>query len=154
MRIYAGNRPQAIAEIRGGDKFPMIHGFVYFYEAPYGGSMLEAEVFGLPDMGGRNTPAFYAFHIHENGDCTENFSKTGNHYNPNHVEHPHHAGDMPSLLSNNGYAWLAFYNQGLKLYDIIGKSVIIHQGVDDFTTQPSGNAGEKIACGVIRFVEM
>ena len=115
--------------------------------------MIEAEIFGLPDTDRSDVPAFYAFHIHETGDCSDDFAKTGTHYNPKNMLHPMHAGDMPPLLSGEGYAWLAFYDQGLELYDIVGRSVLIHRNADDFATQPSGNAGEKIACGVIRVID-
>ena len=94
-------------------------------------------------------PAFFAFHIPENGDCSRNFENTGAHYNPDNVPHPEHAGDLPPLLSNDGYAWMVFYDSFLTLPMILNRSIVIHRNPDDFTTQPSGNAGEKIACGVI-----
>lgn len=153
IKLFADNRPRAYAEVTGDEVFPGLKGEVYFYQVPYGGIIIEAEIFGLPDTGRPDIPAFYGFHIHEYGDCTEHFSKTGNHYNPQNMAHPHHAGDMPPLISHNGYAWMAFYDSGLELYDVIGKSVIVHRDEDDFTTQPSGNSGEKIGCGVIEFMD-
>lgn len=149
MRVFADNRPRAAASIKGNAKFGRIRGNVYFYQIPFGGVLIEAEIFGLPDEGLLAPPVFYAFHMHENGDCSGQFEKTGGHYNPAGAPHPKHAGDMPPLRSSNGYAWLAFYVPDLELYDVIGKSMVIHQGTDDFMTQPSGNSGEKIACGVI-----
>ena len=74
---------------------------------------------------------------------------SGNADNPNNLPHPQHAGDLPPLLGNQGYAYSAFYTDRFELPDIIGRSLIIHSGADDFTTQPSGNAGVKIGCGVI-----
>ena len=62
---------------------------------------------------------------------------------------PYHAGDLPPLVSMNGYAWMCVYVQHLDLKNVIGRSVVVHSQADDFTTQPSGNSGEKIACGVI-----
>ncbi len=53
-------------------------------------------------------------------------------------------------MGNQGYAFLVAYDKHFRLPDIIGRSVIIHDKPDDFTTQPSGNSGTKIACGVIR----
>lgn len=141
--------PEAVAEIFGGTEYPDIHGVVRFYETPFSGVVIEAEVFDLP-VGSREAPAFFGFHIHENGDCSADFANTGGHYNPEHHSHPSHAGDMPPLLTGNGYSWLCFYDSCLSIAQIIGKSVIIHGGVDDFTTQPSGNSGQKIACGVIQ----
>lgn len=151
MRLFSENRPRAIAEIKGSEKYPGISGYVYFYEVSWGGMLVEAEVFGLPNGASMNMPFFYAFHIHEKGDCSLNFSKTGNHYNPANREHPHHLGDMPPLMSNNGYGWFLFFDGLLELYHILGRSVVIHQKTDDFMTQPSGNAGEKIACGIIQY---
>ncbi len=153
MKLFYNNRPRAYAQIEGGGSYPQISGAVNFYSVPGGGVLIEAEIFGLPDSGRPGIPAFYAFHIHENGDCTDSFANTGGHYNPYQMPHPMHAGDMPPLLSNEGYAWLAFYDQGIELYDLVGKSVLIHRNADDFTSQPAGNAGDKIGCGVIRYVD-
>ena len=80
--------------------------------------------------------------IHENGDCTNNFQNTGGHFNPSGVNHPQHAGDLLPLFSNQGYAWIAFYDKRFTIPQILGKSVVVHQMSDDFHTQPSGNSGE------------
>ena len=72
------------------------------------------------------------------------------HYNPKDCEHPYHAGDLPSLFGNNGLAAAAFLTDRFFVDDVIGKVVIIHDHPDDFTTQPSGSSGTKIACGVIQ----
>lgn len=111
--------------------------------------MVEAEIFGLPDEGTPSMTGFYAMHIHENGDCTLPFDKTGEHYNPADMPHPDHAGDLIPLMGNQGYAWLAFYDKRFEISEVRGRSVIIHRMPDDFHTQPSGNSGEKIGCGVI-----
>ena len=137
--------PEAVAVIRGNAKHPEIVGRVGFFRTPMGGLLVNAEVYGLP-----KEEEFLGFHIHEFGDCTPPFDKSGMHYNPKNVPHPQHAGDMPSLLNSDGYAFLVFYTDRLTLQDVIGKSVIIHSQRDDFTTQPSGDSGEKIGCGVIR----
>ena len=110
---------------------------------------MEAEVFGLPDMESQYSSNFYALHIHEMGDCSENFTKTGGHYNPANMLHPGHAGDMIPLMGNQGYAWTAFYDKRFTVPEILGKSVVIHSKRDDFTSQPSKDAGEKIGCGII-----
>lgn len=142
--------PDAIADILGGKSYPEIKGRVKFYYTTYGGILIEAEIFNLPKKVPEGSPNFFGFHIHENGDCSENFEKTGGHYNPLDRQHPYHAGDMPSLLSSDGYAWSAFYDLSLTIAEIIDKSVVIHDMADDFTSQPAGNSGSKIACGVIR----
>lgn len=60
-----------------------------------------------------------------------------------------HQGDMPVILSNDGDAFLSFFTRRFTIPEIIGKTVIVHLDPDDFTTQPSGNSGERIACGKI-----
>lgn len=140
--------PNAIAWISGNENNPQLNGTVKFYQTPYDGVLIEAQLFGLPDSA-PSYSAFYAMHIHENGDCTPPFDQTGNHYNPQNVPHPQHAGDLLPLMGNHGYAWLSFYDGRFSVSDIEGKSVIIHQMVDDFHSQPSGNSGVKIGCGAI-----
>lgn len=142
--------PDAQAWIVGNAANPQLSGLVSFYATPFRGILVEAEIFGLPNIYSPGGTDFYAMHIHENGDCTPPFDQTGNHYNPSQQPHPEHAGDMLPLLGNQGYAWLSFYDKRFTIPEIIGKSVIIHSKPDDFTTQPSGNSGEKIGCGVIR----
>lgn len=144
------NRPNAVAWVTGGSQEPQISGLVKFYDTPYDGVLVEAEIFGLPNRNMQDSTAFYAMHIHEYGDCTDDFAHTGAHYNPTKQLHPDHAGDLPPLLSNQGYAWAAFYDKRFTIDDILDRSVVIHAMPDDFMTQPSGNSGEKIACGVIR----
>ncbi|MDD7390079.1 MAG: superoxide dismutase family protein [Lachnospiraceae bacterium] len=150
--------PDASAHITGNTDYPSLTGTVSFYQSPYTGLLIQAEIRGLPS--GSNTPSsennessFFAMHIHEYGDCTPPFDKTGMHYNPQNTLHPMHAGDLVPLLGNHGYAWCVFYDERFTLPEIIGRSVIIHRNPDDFHTQPSGNSGEKIGCGTIRWVE-
>ncbi len=142
--------PQAVAWIRGNSENPQLSGLVKFYQTPYGGVLVEAEVFGLPNITDENSSDFYAMHIHEFGNCSNNFSQTGNHYNPSMQLHPSHAGDLPPILGNQGYGWISFYDKRFTVNDIIGKSVVIHSNRDDFTSQPAGDSGTKIGCGEIR----
>ncbi len=146
------NTPQAMAWVTGNSMAPQLSGLVKFFDTPYGGVLVEAEVFGLPDVDHQGSSDFYAMHIHQFGDCSNNFADTGEHYNPTSEPHPDHAGDLLPLLSNQGYAWLSFYDKRFTVQDILNRSVIIHSNADDFTTQPSGNSGSKIGCGVIRMV--
>lgn len=139
-----------MAWVRGNGAAPGLSGLVKFYGTPYGGVLVEAEIFGLPVQKEENSSDFYAFHIHENGDCSADIAHVGNHYNPGKTVHPQHAGDMIPLFSNQGYAWMSFYDKRFIIPEIIGRSVIIHGRRDDFTSQPSGDSGEKIGCGVIR----
>lgn len=149
LSLLNQNRPDAAAVLHGNAEYPDISGIVQFYALPESGILIAAEISGLPEDESES-PAFFALHIHENGDCSGNFENTGSHYNPEHVPHPEHAGDLPPLLSNNGYAWMIFYDDYLTVPMILNRSLIIHRDPDDFTSQPSGNAGEKIACGVIK----
>ncbi len=148
LKLLVGQKPSACAQITGNATNPGLHGMVYFYSVPQGGMLVEAEVFGLPKQNVQNS-SFYGMHIHENGNCSLPFEKTGNHYNPGNQPHPDHAGDLPPLLSNSSYAYSAFYTERFDADDIIGRSVVIHLHPDDFVTQPSGNSGTKIGCGVI-----
>ena len=137
--------PDAIAMVHG-DIAACLTGTVRFFQTR-DGVLVEAEISGLPK--GHKTGIF-ALHIHEGGDCGgEGFSNTGGHYNPSDTPHPDHAGDLPPLLSCNGRAYLAVLTNRFRLPDVIGRTVVIHSGADDFHTQPSGNSGRKIACGVI-----
>lgn len=146
-------RPQAAAILRGSSAYPGLRGGIGFYQAQ-GGVFVVAEVQGLP--AGKQLPCqrpIFALHMHSGGSCSGNaedpFANAGAHYNPGDCPHPEHSGDFPPLFGNNGYAFSAFFTDRFSIAEIIGKTVIIHAGPDDFTTQPAGNAGAKIACGVI-----
>ena len=134
-----------MAEIAGNADNSEINGTVQFFSLG-GGIVVLADLENLP----RTETNIFAFHIHDGNSCENNFELTGGHFNPTNQPHPNHAGDMPPLFSNNGNAWLAFYTERFNLDEIIGKTVVIHSEPDDFTSQPSGNSGEKIACGVIK----
>lgn len=148
IQTLSSPRPAAIAKIQG-DTISPVRGYAAFYNTYTNGIIVQVEVMHLPDTDAPNQSTFFGMHIHEVGDCTPPFAKTGMHYNPTDQAHPFHGGDFPPLLSNHGYAWMAFYDARFTIPDIIGRSLIIHQNRDDFTTQPSGDSGTKIACGVI-----
>ncbi len=136
------------AEIHGSAEYPELHGRVSFYKTCHG-SLVAAEICGLPSQEG-----VYAMHIHNGTACTGNdndpFADAGTHLDLTKAEHPYHTGDLPPIFSNNGYAWFAVYTNRFTPCQVIGKTVIIHSGSDDLHTQPSGNAGAKIACGIIK----
>ena len=91
------------------------------------------------------------FHIHQGRACSGiGFSGTEGHYNPTEEMHPKHACDLPPLLECKGQAYLSVKTDRFSVDEIIGRTVVIHSDPDDFYTQPAGNAGRKIACGVIR----
>ena len=143
MRFPLG-RPGAIACIIGGTQAPSLSGCVKFYQTEYG-VLVVADLGGLP-----RCSDFFALHIHEGASCSgEGFADTAGHYDPAGATHPCHAGDLPPLLSCCGRAYLAVLTDRFRLKDILGRTVVIHSSADDFHTQPAGNAGSKIACGVI-----
>lgn len=145
MRCFS-TCPDAAAQIRGGVDAPHISGQIRFYQE-CGRVLVVAELSGLPQTGKTD---FFAMHIHTGERCSGvGFSETMGHYAPGGEEHPHHAGDLPTLLSCRGEAYLAVRTDRFCVRDVIGKTVVIHSDPDDFRSQPSGNAGSKIACGVI-----
>lgn len=121
-----------------------VYGYVFFFDF-WKGSLVTVLVSGLPndttaDLDTICIPHFFGFHIHD-GDV---------HYNPNDCPHPLHAGDLPPLLANNGFAWQMFYTGYFTPEEVKGKTAVIHRHADDFSSQPSGNAGPMIASGIIR----
>lgn len=147
-----GRCPQAMAMMKGSEKYPDIEGSVKFYQTNRG-VLIMAEIKGLPWRIEECDRPVFGFHIHEGSCCCGNekdpFAETGMHYNPEGYPHPYHAGDMPPLFGNGGYAFQIFLTDRFCVREVVGRTVIIHSGPDDFTTQPSGNSGEKIACGEI-----
>lgn len=142
----------AKANIKGGKKYPKINGAVTFREVK-NGVLVTAKVNGLPQSSDSCTGRFFGFHIHEGSSCSgtisDEFANAKTHLNPTNCPHPFHMGDLPPLIENNGYAHMTVLINKFKIKDILCKVVIIHDSPDDFTTQPSGNSGSKIACGII-----
>ncbi len=107
-------------------------------------------------------PGPHGFHIHEKGDCSSGDGMSaGGHFNPFGKPHAnpsmpdHHAGDMPMLVADAGgnatlEVVLDVITIGTGTGDIVGRAVIIHKDPDDYRTQPTGNSGARVACGVIR----
>jgi superoxide dismutase, Cu-Zn family len=113
------------------------------------------------DLTGLKPGAEHGFHIHEKGDCSSGDGmSTGGHFNPGGKPHgpqggEHHAGDMPAVRADGyGNASATFELKGVTIgggtADIVGKGLIVHRDPDDYKTQPTGNAGPRIACAVIR----
>lgn len=145
--------PEAYAEIAGIEEYPEIHGAVSFYEV-YGGTIVMAEIYGLPEQDTKEQGGFYGFHIHEGVSCTgtaeDPLKDTEGHLNLTKEEHSYHTGDLPPLISVDGAAWLAVYTGRFHPEDVVGRTVVIHHDPDDFKSQPAGMSGMKIACGKIR----
>ncbi len=115
---------------------------------------VEAKVSGL-------TPGGHGFHIHEKGDCSSGDGMSaGGHFNPTSKPHgnpsvpDHHTGDIPMLVADaSGNASLTTELSAMSIgsgaTDIVGKAIIVHKDADDFMTQPTGNSGARVACGLI-----
>ena len=104
--------------------------------------------------------AEHGFHIHDKGDCGDNGNAAAGHFNPLGNPHgkydstQHHMGDLPSLKADsNGVATVNVQSADITLLagpgNVMGRAVIVHAQPDDYTTQPTGNAGARIACAVI-----
>ena len=149
----ANYKPNSAADISGSENYPGIRGRVIFRQQK-NGVLVTADIYGLPTGETGCDSGVFGFHIHEGEDCGSNgqepFSNTKGHYNPGECPHPYHAGDLPPLFENDGYAYMSFLTNRFTATEIIGRTVVIHLKPDDFHSQPSGNSGEKIACGVIK----
>lgn len=120
------------------------------------GIKVVADISGL-------TPGDHGFHIHEFGDCSApDAASAGGHFNPKRQQHgapdslPHHAGDLGNVVADDSgkahYEWL---DKSIALNGpntILGRSVVVHSSVDDFKTQPTGNSGGRVACGIVGVV--
>ena len=103
----------------------------------------------------------HGFHLHQKGDCSSpDAMSAGGHFNPGNQPHGqhgslvHHAGDLPSLKADaSGVAQFSFESSvisvGSGANDIVGRALIVHRDPDDYTTQPTGNSGPRVACAVI-----
>lgn len=145
----------AIANIRGGNGYPELEGKATFVQTEKG-VLVTVKVNNLPQNevcdGG-----IFALHIHEGESCTgdtaDRFSNAKTHYNPLNCPHPYHAGDLPPLIGNDGFAYMSVLINRFTVNEIINKVIVIHDKKDDFTSQPAGNSGTKIGCGkIIRFM--
>ncbi|HNP66652.1 MAG TPA: superoxide dismutase family protein [Aequorivita sp.] len=131
-------------------------GEAYFTESN-GMVTLEAKFSGLK-------PGTHAIHIHEKADCSaEDATSSGGHWNPTHAQHGkwgdaegYHKGDIGNFeVGDDGIGRISMQTDewcigcGDENKDILGKAVIVHEGKDDFTTQPTGDAGGRISCGGI-----
>lgn len=137
--------PIAAAHCTPLDPASGLSGSVLFYPASCG-SLVVAEFFNLPEP-----EHFYALHIHEGTDCGgTDFSDSKGHLHSQGQLHSDHIGDLPVILAGHGYAWAANYTARFTPQMVLGRTVILHHQPDDFRSQPSGNSGSKLACGVIQ----
>lgn len=131
-------------------------GTMTFEQTPHG-VLIKADLKGLP-------AGTHALHVHEIGKCDPPFKTAGGHFNPTHKEHGlknvkgMHAGDMPNVeVPASGEAHVEVLNPNISLapglgdlLDADGSAVVLHAGVDDYASNPAGNAGDRIACGVVQ----
>lgn len=141
--------------------------------APASGSLVSGKLSASPitggvritgEIGGLSRGSTHAIHIHEKGDCSAaDATSAGGHFNPAQQAHgragsgPHHGGDMDNIVADaNGVARVDVRGLGVSLgggaTDIGGRAVVVHAMPDDYRTQPTGNAGGRIACGVIQLI--
>ena len=145
----------AKADLKGPDG--KAFGTVTLREMPAGGVLLRLDASGLP-------PGEHGFHIHETGKCTPDFSAAGDHFAPRGHKHGTgekggpHAGDMPNIhVPASGSIVVEFFVPGVtlakgeagSLFDDDGSAIVVHAKPDDYKSQPSGDAGGRIGCGVI-----
>lgn len=130
----------------------LVQGIVTFTKVEDGVKVV-ADVSGL-------TPGLHGFHVHEFGDCrASDATSTGGHFNPFDMPHgpptdeQRHLGDLGNIIADStGRAHYEWTDKMLLLdgpNSIIGRAVIVHGGEDDLQTQPTGDAGPRVACGVI-----
>jgi Cu-Zn family superoxide dismutase len=147
--------PSASAQLESAQGGRVV-GKVTFQQAEGGGTNVRAEVTGLPPN------RQFGFHVHDKGDCSApDFMSAAGHFNPEtkpHGDHKtteSHAGDLPNLMSDGqGMAVLAYTSSKLTVaagpHSVVGRAVVVHENPDDYRSQPAGNSGPRIACGVIK----
>ena len=135
----------------------MFSGWASFTEQPAGGVKVMVHVEKAP-------PGTHGLHIHEKGDCSDPEGKSaGGHFNPGAMDHAgpmdekHHAGDLGNIeVKADGTGDLKIASKMLTVKEgpnsVVGRAVIFHEKADDLKTQPTGNAGGRLACGVINLV--
>ncbi|TZF85172.1 superoxide dismutase family protein, partial [Cognatilysobacter lacus] len=115
------------------------------------------------DIGGLAPNSTHGLHVHETGDCSAaDATSAGPHFNPagrahgGPDSHAHHAGDLPNIVAGaDGVAHVDLHLNGLTLGgpaagNILNRALVVHAQPDDYSSQPAGNAGARIACGVVR----
>ena len=149
---HAKNGPMAMASL-SPTTGQTAKGMVHFRDLRDGGTEVTVDLTGLP-------PGVHGFHIHEGNSCADDAKAAGGHFNPSNMPHAapdatsHHAGDFGNVTADEkGEVHSTFVTHSVTVAAgtmcVIGHTVVLHASPDDLTTQPSGNAGARIACGVV-----
>ena len=146
VTAVAGMEPRSDSQVRGT---------VTFTELPRGGVAVKLDLTGVPE-------GVHGFHVHEKGDCSApDGTSAGGHFNPHGMQHAgpadmqRHAGDFGNVIAPaTGVVKTELVLSGISLKEgeidsALGRGLILHAKRDDLTTQPTGDAGGRIACGVI-----
>ena len=130
-----------------------VQGTVHFLQLADGSVDVMADLTGVPE-------GVHGFHVHDKGDCGDNGNAAGGHFNPTGAPHAapqaasHHSGDFGNVTADaKGEVHTHFSTRSITVSEgaqsVAGHAVILHAKPDDLTTQPSGNAGPRIGCGVV-----
>jgi Cu-Zn family superoxide dismutase len=133
-------------------------GTVHFQELADGAVEVQVDLTGVP-------AGVHGFHVHDKGDCGDNGNAAGGHFNPMNMPHgapdavSHHAGDFGNVTADDkGEVHKTFTTSSITVKDgpnsVVGHAIILHANPDDLATQPTGNAGARIACGVAQLHTM
>jgi Cu-Zn family superoxide dismutase len=163
MALLAGcasskSGPMAMTMLAPSAAGSTAQGMVHFQQNADGSVEVQADLTGVP-------AGTHGFHVHDKGDCGDSGNAAGGHYNPTSMPHgapdatSHHAGDFGNVTADaNGDVHARFTTRAITVADgptsVVGHAVILHANADDLTTQPTGNAGARIACGVVTLHEM
>ncbi len=159
-RAVAPLQPTAGNAVSGRVEFEQA-GSRFIFGGEGGGLPTPSRVRVSGEVRGLKPHAEHGFHVHDRGDCSApDANSAGGHFNPGSTPHgqhasgTQHAGDLQSLKADaNGVARFSFESNRLSVgsgdTDVIGRGLIVHRDADDFTTQPTGNSGPRLACAVI-----
>lgn len=149
---HSGPAPSAMAMIAptGGSS---VSGMIHFNQKADGQVQVMGDLSGL-------TPGVHGFHVHEKGNCDNDGQGAGGHFNPMNAPHAspdaasHHAGDFGNITADAaGNAHIEFMTHSLMVASgttsVVDRAVVVHADPDDLNSQPAGNAGKRIGCGVV-----
>lgn len=148
------NPPKKVVSDMHSDKYPGVKGTVTIEDLPK-----EYKI--TTDLSGLKPQSRLGFHVHQNGACEgPDYKSAGDHFNPHHLPHgspaghKKHSGDFGNLMTNaqgeSKQEFIVPKEDGEGIDKLVNKSVLIHAKADDLKTQPAGNSGDRVACGIIK----